>query len=364
MPIPPSNHRSAKDPVQALVVGDSKVVGDLVNGILDKDMRIHVAGRPANGTQAVSQFRTIEADVVVLDIGGHPKESLTTISRLLRIDAKARIIMVSTLNFTNVKTGLEGMDRGAVEFLQTPATHTRDSSHAVFQHNLADAVYELGMARRGEGGRLAKKVPAPDTKIVLRPASTETPRILVITGSTGGPQALLKVSAGLAETLTVPILIAQHMPPVFTGALAKNIAKQSGRPCAEGKDGELVKPGQVYVAPGNYHRVLDRDGADVRIRLNQGPQENYCRPSADPLLVSAAEIYGANTLGLGLVLTGMGCDGAAGCKAVTRAGGTVIAQDQASSVVWGMPGAVAQNGLCSAVLALDEIAGYLNKAVT
>ena len=177
-----------------------------------------------------------------------------------------------------------------------------------------------------------------------------------------GPQALLSVFAGLAETLTVRILIAQHMPPVFTGALAKNIAKQSGRHCAEGKDGELIKPGRVYVAPGNYHMVLVRHGADVRIRLNQGPQENYCRPSADPLLVSATEIYGANTLGL--VLTGMGCDGAAGCKAVTRAGGTVIAQDQATSVVWGMPGAVAQNGLCSAVLALDEIVGYLNKAVS
>ncbi|MBL4691005.1 MAG: chemotaxis-specific protein-glutamate methyltransferase CheB [Rhodospirillales bacterium] len=359
---PPSKPRSAKDPVQALVVGDSKVVGDLVNGILDKDSRIHIPARSADGTQAVSKFRTIEAEVVVLDIGGHPKDSLTTISRLLRIDAKARIIMVSTLNFTNVKTGLEGMDRGAVEFLQTPATHTRDSSHAVFQHNLADAVYELGMARRGEGGRLAKTVPSPDTPVLLRPASTQTPHILVIASSTGGPQALLSVFAGLAETLTVPILIAQHMPPVFTGALAKNIAKQSGRPCAEGKDGELVKPGRVYVAPGNYHMVLERDGADVRIRLNQGPQENYCRPSADPLLVSAAEIYGANTLGL--VLTGMGCDGEAGSAAVAKAGGTVIAQDQASSVVWGMPGAVAQNGLCSAVLALDEIAGYLNKAVT
>jgi two-component system chemotaxis response regulator CheB len=345
-----------------MVVGDSEVVGDLINGILDRDSRIHVAARPDDGEKAVARFRTVEAEVVVIDIGGHPKQSLTTISRLLRIDAKVRIILVSTLTFTNVKTGLEGMERGALEFLQTPAAHTRDSSHAVFQHNLAEAVFELGMARREEGDRLAKKVTPKDAPIVLRPASSEAPRVLIIASSTGGPQALMKVLGGLAMPVAVPILIVQHMPPVFTGALAQNIAKTHGWPCAEGRDGEHVKPGHIYIAPGDYHMTLERDGAEARIRINQEAQVNFCRPSADPLFNSAAKIYGAGTLAL--VLTGMGNDGARGCETVTRAGGTVVAQDKNTSVVWGMPGAVAQNGLCSAVLALGKIAGHLNKALS
>ncbi len=364
MPSSSSKSRSNKDPVQAMVVGDSKVVGDLVNGILEKDPRIHIAARPANGSEAVTQFRTIEAEAVVLDIGGQPKESLTTLSRLLRIDAKARIIMVSTLNFTNVKTGLEGLERGAVEFLQTPASHTSDSSLAVFQHNLSANVFELGRARRAKGQRLAKKIPVTadaDVPIQLRSASLEIPRILVIASSTGGPKALVSVFENLSPSVTLPIMIAQHMPPVFTGALAQNITRISGRACAEGEDGEPVLAGRVYVAPGDYHMVLDRDGANVCIRLNQDPPINYCRPSADPLLGSAAKIYGANALDL--VLTGMGHNGQAGCKTITKAGGTIIAQDLDTSVVWGMPGTVARAGLCSAVLPLNEIPDFLKKTM-
>jgi len=356
----PSKTRSEKSPVQAIVVGDSNVVCDLVSGILGQDPRIQVAARPADGTDAVSQFRKIEAEVIVIDIGGRPKESLTTLSRLLRIDASARIILVSTLNFTNVKTGLEGLERGAVEFLQTPASHTSGSSLPVFQHSLTETVFELGMARRAEGERLTKKVPVADADvpIQLRPASVKTPHVLIIASSTGGPKALLSLFENLSPSVTLPILIAQHMPPVFTGAPAQNITRVSGRACAEGEDGEPVRAGRVYVAPGDYHMVMDRVGANVCIRLNQENPINYCRPSADPLLSSAAEIYGANVLGL--VLTGMGHDGREGCKTITQAGGTVIAQDHDTSVVWGMPGKVAQAGLCSAILPLGEIPDFLN----
>ncbi|NQV83878.1 MAG: chemotaxis-specific protein-glutamate methyltransferase CheB [Rhodospirillales bacterium] len=360
-----NNSRLTQTLVQVMVVGDSQVVGDMVEGILDRDARIQVSARPADGEKAITQFRTTEAEVVVIDIGDNPQQSLTTISRLLRIDAKARIVMVSTLNFTNVKTGLEGLERGAVEFLQTPAIHTKDSSHVVFQHNLAESVFELGMARREEGERLARKTPSPpatDATITLRPASAQPPKILVIASSTGGPKALVTVLAGLSASVVVPILIAQHMPPVFTGALAQNIARTSGRPCAEGIDGEYLKPGHVYVAPGDYHMLLERAGGGVCIRVNQETRENYCRPSAEPLFRSAAKIYGPTTLGL--VLTGMGNDGAVGAKAITQAGGTIIAQDQKTCVVWGMPGTVAKAGLCSAVLGLGEIAAYLNSVAT
>ena len=256
-----------------------------------------------------------------------------------------------------------------MEFLQTPGAHTSGSSLAVFQHTLTENVFELGLARRSEGDRLAQKAAASVAvfkaeavgPIQLRPASTATPHVLIIASSTGGPKALLSLFENLSPSVTLPILIAQHIPPVFTGALAQNITRVSGRACAEGEDGELVRAGRVYVAPGDYHMVLEPDGNTVCIRLNQESPINYCRRSADPLLVSAANIYGANVLGL--VLTGMGKDGKGSCETITKAGGTIIAQDQDTSVIWGMPGAVAQAGLCSAVLPLDEIPGFLQKAV-
>ncbi|MEE9316983.1 MAG: chemotaxis protein CheB, partial [Rhodospirillales bacterium] len=291
-----------------------------------------------------------------------PKQSLTSISRLLRIDTKVQIIMVSTLNFTNVKAGIEGLERGAAEFLQTPASHTKDSSLAVFQHNLAETVHGLGLARRRAGGRLAKKVPdlTPAQPIRLRKESMLAPKILVIGSSTGGPQALHAVFRTLSKSVTQPILIAQHMPPVFTAVLAKSITDKSGWACKEGEDGEIIQGGHAYIAPGDKHMVIEKDGDETVIRLNQDPPENFCRPSVDPLFRSAVKIFGATTLAA--VLTGMGNDGKAGAGAIAEAGGTVIAQDQATSVVWGMPGAVAVAGVCSAVLPLGDIAGYLNQA--
>ena len=354
----------AGGPVQAMVVGASDVVAGLVGGILERDPRIEIAATPADGAEAVIQFRKVDIEAVVLDIGGDPKEALTSISRLKRIDTKVQIIMVSTLNFTNVKTGLEGIERGAAEFLQTPARHTRDSSLAVFQHNLAETVHGLGLARRRAGGRVAKKVPdlSPARPIRLRKESMLAPKILLIGSSTGGPQALHAVFKALSKSLTQPILIAQHMPPVFTAALAKAITDKNGWACTEGEDGEVIQGGHAYIAPGDKHMVIEKDGGETVIRLNQDPPVNYCRPSVDPLFRSAVKIFGAATLAT--MLTGMGSDGEAAAGVIAEAGGTVIAQDEATSVVWGMPGAVAVAvaGVCSAVLPLGDIAGYLNQA--
>ena len=359
---PSTTGYEAAAPVQAMVVGASDVVAGLVGGILERDPRIEIAATPADGAEAVIQFRKVDIEAVVLDIGGDPKEALTSISRLKRIDTKVQIIMVSTLNFTNVKTGLEGIERGAAEFLQTPARHTRDSSLAVFQHNLAETVHGLGLARRRAGGRVAKKVPdlTPARPIRLRKESQLAPKILLIGSSTGGPQALHAVFKALSKSLTQPILIAQHMPPVFTAALAKAITDKNGWACTEGEDGEVIQGGHAYIAPGDKHMVIEKDGGETVIRLNQDPPVNYCRPSVDPLFRSAVKIFGAATLAT--MLTGMGNDGEAAAGVIAEAGGTVIAQDEATSVVWGMPGAVAGAGVCSAVLPLGDIAGYLNQA--
>jgi two-component system chemotaxis response regulator CheB len=168
----------------------------------------------------------------------------------------------------------------------------------------------------------------------------------------------LKVIGALGD-FSLPILITQHMPATFTGILAEHIAKASGRPAREGADGVAVQPGHVYVAPGDFHMTVEAGSRAPVIRLNQGPPENFCRPSVDPMLRSMATVYGARLLTL--ILTGMGHDGLDGCRSVVAAGGTLVAQDEASSVVWGMPGTVATAGLCSAVLPLESIAQHVRR---
>jgi len=343
--------------VNAMVIGDGNFIAGQAADLLEKDPRITVVAQPQNDAEALAGFSGDKVDAVVFDIGGAPGEAINTISGLLKIDPKAEIIIISTLNFTNVKTAIDALEKGAAEFLQTPAAHTKEQSLATFQHNLTETVYGLGLTRRRD--RLPqKKAPATPT-FDLRPASRMPPKILVNASSTGGPKALKDVLSGLPLSMSLPILIAQHMPPIFTETLAKNLSSISGRPAGEGKDFDLVKPGHIYVAPGDKHMTVEKVGEDAIIRINQGPPENYCRPSANPLFRSAVMVYGAATLGA--VLTGMGKDGKSGAEAIANAGGTIVAQDQESSVVWGMPRAVAEAGICSAVLPLGDIALYLNK---
>jgi two-component system chemotaxis response regulator CheB len=203
--------------------------------------------------------------------------------------------------------------------------------------------------------------PDPRRRVVsLRPPSREFPEVVAIGSSTGGPQALFKVLGQLKGALRQPIFITQHMPATFTTILAEHVARASGYPTAEGVDGEAVQGGRIYVAPGDFHMVVEaKDRGEKVVRLTKAPPENFCRPSVDPMLRSLAAVYGARVLTL--ILTGMGHDGLNGGRAVVAAGGTVVAQDEATSIVWGMPGAVATAGLCSAVLALDEIAPSIAK---
>jgi len=198
-------------------------------------------------------------------------------------------------------------------------------------------------------------VDARSADITLRPFALTIPRVLLIGASTGGPQALTGLLGALGPALDrVPLLITQHMPPTFTTILAEHLARASGRPAREGSDGEAIQPGNIYIAPGGRHMRVNRHDGVVTIALDDGPQINFCKPAVDPLFASAARVYGGGVLAV--VLTGMGSDGTRGAQAIASAGGSVIAQDEATSVVWGMPGSAAQAGVCSAVLPLDEIA--------
>jgi two-component system chemotaxis response regulator CheB len=206
--------------------------------------------------------------------------------------------------------------------------------------------------------RLRARLSARTKPIALRAFSPIVPRVLVIGASTGGPQTLTALVAALGPLIDhVPLLVTQHMPPTFTTVFADYLARASGRPAHEGRDGEPVVPGSIYVAPGARHMVVRRERCAPVIGIENGPAINFCKPAVDPLFSSAAQVWGSATLGL--VLTGMGSDGLDGAGAIVRAGGSIIAQDEATSVVWGMPGGVAHAGLCSAVLPLDAIAPRL-----
>ncbi|MGE0109659.1 MAG: chemotaxis protein CheB, partial [Bdellovibrionales bacterium] len=195
--------------------------------------------------------------------------------------------------------------------------------------------------------------------VVLRTDTIFRPEVIAIGSSTGGPQALFRVIKDMGADLHQPIVITQHMPPAFTAILADHISRQCGVECHEAKEGDVLIPGHYYVAPGDYHMLIQPKGAGATVHLVQDPPENFCRPAVDPMLRSLVPIYGRKLLVV--ILTGMGQDGMRGSQVVVQGGGAVVAQDEKTSVVWGMPGAVATAGLCSAVLPLTEIGAYVRR---
>jgi two-component system chemotaxis response regulator CheB len=360
--------RDAEGRYRVMVVDDSAVIRGFFRRALESDPTIDVVASVGNGQSAVDSLRRAGVDVIVLDIDMPVMDGMTALPQLLAIDPSARIIMASTLTAANAEISLRALSRGAADYIPKPSTAAEMHSAESFQRELVEKVKALGRARRGikEDPAVAPRerrpsalYPAAPKPVVLRKPSLVPPAVLAIGSSTGGPQALMKVIQGLGVEFGLPILITQHMPATFTGILAEHIAKVAGRSAREAADGQAVEPGRIYVAPGDFHMTIEAGAAAPVIRLNQQPPVNFCRPSVDPMLASMARVYGQRLLAL--ILTGMGHDGLGGGRATVAAGGTVVAQDEATSVVWGMPGAVATDGLCSAVLPLDAIAAHLRK---
>jgi two-component system chemotaxis response regulator CheB len=283
------------------------------------------------------------------------------------------VIMASTLTRRNAEVSLKALALGAADYIPKPATNREVTTSAIFRRELIEKIRQLGARNRrrtadarapaGSGRRkiaLAEPRTAQPSHwhaddIKLRPFALLPPRVLLIGSSTGGPQALTSLVAHLGPVVErAPVLITQHMPPTFTTILAEHLARAAVCPAREAEDGEPVLPGTIYLAPGGRHMTIARRNGRAVVELNDGPLINFCRPAVDPLFSSAAQAWGGSILAL--ILTGMGMDGTSGAQDVAAAGGAVIAQDEASSVVWGMPGAAANAGVCSAVLPLDEIA--------
>jgi len=364
---------SAGEPYRVMVVDDSAVIRGLLTRSLEKDPAVRVIASVSNGELAIKALERHDVEVVILDIEMPVMDGLTALPKLLAAQPGLQVIMASTLTRKNAEVSLRALQAGAADYIPKPSSSSELTSADVFQRELLDKVKALAKASRPNRPATTRPRPldsrmpvapanlAPKRTITLRKASAALPRIIAIGSSTGGPQALLEVLRDIAARVKLPILITQHMPATFTTLLAEHIERATGVPCAEGKDGEVVHAGRIYLAPGNYHMIVESQGASTVVRLNQNPPENFCRPSVDPLLRSLASIYGSSLLTI--ILTGMVSDGQKGAMEVVEAGGTVIAQDEATSVVWGMPGAVATSGLCSAVLPIQEIGPSVRKLV-
>ncbi len=366
-----------------MVVDDSAVVRGLETRILESDPAISVIASVGNGQAAVQALDRYDVEVIVLDIEMPVMDGITALPLLLKKAPGVKIVMSSTLTLRNAEISLKALEAGASEYVSKPSSSRELTGGADFKQELIEKVKVLGAAaRRGTGGvarvapRPASAAPASATaaapsrvpslhqasaQIQIRQASNERPDVIAIGSSTGGPQALFSVLGGIKKLggVTQPIFITQHMPATFTTILAEHITRLTGLSAKEGENGEVVQPGRVYIAPGDWHMLVDTRGTDRVLRLTQDPPENFCRPSVDPMFRSIAKVYGRRVLAV--VLTGMGADGARGGKVIVDAGGTVIAQDEATSVVWGMPGATAQAGVCSAVLPLPDVAPYIHK---
>lgn len=352
-------------PVNVLLVDDSAVIRGLMSRAVDADPDIHVVGTASDGSIAVNLAKATKPDVVVLDIEMPVMDGLTALPLILQAAPGCKVIMASTLTLRNASISMQAMSLGASDYLPKPSAKFGDEVE-VFYRELITKIKVLGSAALHVApsvGTAAKITPVAPKPVVLAghpntPLHVSGVHAMAIASSTGGPQALLSFFGQLKGRLpNLPIFITQHMPPTFTTILAEHIAQASGRPATEGKDGLKVEAGHVYVAPGDFHMVPEKQGNDVIIRVNKDPQENFCRPAADPMLRALSRIYGKHLLVV--VLTGMGQDGMLGAKEVVAAGGSVIAQDEASCVVYGMPKAVVENGLCRAVLPLSEMGRYL-----
>jgi two-component system chemotaxis response regulator CheB len=371
-----TSNSTRQEPLRVMVVDDSVVIRGLISRWIESEPDMVVAGSLRTGLDAVRQIERVDPDVAVLDIEMPDLDGISALPLLLAKKPNLIIIMASTLTRRNAEISFKALSLGAADYIPKPESTREPTAAETFRHDLIQKIRHLGakvrravpasaspplapvLDRSRESVPRQPPVQTAHSQLLRRPFSPHAPRALLIGSSTGGPQALMKLVAEIGAVIDrFPVLITQHMPPTFTTILAEHLARSSRRPAHEAIDGEIVKAGQIYLAPGGRHMRLARHGADAVIALDDGPPVNFCKPAVDPLFTSAIDVWQGGVLAV--VLTGMGSDGMRGGKEIVAAGGNVIAQDEASSVVWGMPGAAANAGICAAVLPLDQIAPKL-----
>ena len=358
-----------QEPLRVMVVDDSVVIRGMISRWLGSEPDMVVAASLRTGLDAVNQIERVNPYVAVLDIEMPDLDGISALPLLLAKKRDLIIIMASTLTRRNAEISFKALSLGASDYIPKPESTREPAAAEIFRHDLVQKIRQLGAKVR----RTAPASPSPSLAPARDPTlrapvsppplrrrnfSAQNPRVLLVGSSTGGPQALMSLVGEIGAVIDrFPVLITQHMPPTFTTILAEHLARASHRPAREAVDGEVVKAGQIYLAPGGRHMRVGRHGTEAVIVLDNGPPVNFSKPAVDPLFSSAIDVWQGGILAL--VLTGMGSDGMRGGKDIVAAGGSVIAQDEASSVVWGMPGAAANAGICAAVLPLGHIAPKL-----
>ncbi|THD55077.1 MAG: chemotaxis response regulator protein-glutamate methylesterase [Bradyrhizobium sp.] len=369
----PILNSTQQEPLRVMVVDDSVVIRGLISRWIASEPDMVVAASLRTGLDAVNQIERVNPDVAVLDIEMPELDGISALPLLLAKKRNLIIIMASTLTRRNAEISFKALSLGASDYIPKPESTREASAAEIFHHDLIQKIRSLGakvrrvapaspassLAPASDRAREpATRAPVAHPPLLRRAFSAQAPRVLLIGSSTGGPQALVALVGEIGAVIDrFPVLITQHMPPTFTTILAEHLARASHRPAREAVDGEIVKAGQIYLAPGGRHMRVARHGAEVAIVLDDGPPINFCKPAVDPLFASAIDVWQGAILAV--VLTGMGSDGMRGGKEIVAAGGSVIAQDEASSVVWGMPGAAANAGICAAILPLGQIAPKL-----
>ncbi len=344
--------------IRVLIVDDSTVIRMMLSNALSGDDSVEVAGVAANGKIALAKIPQLNPDVVTLDMEMPEMDGITTLSEIRKLYPKLPVIMFSTLTQRGAEATLEALSRGANDYVTKPANvgSVTVAMQSVRDELLPKITANCSWFTRGLFSAAGPKTtrPVPVRTPVVRTNKAAQIDIVAIGSSTGGPNALAKVLGQLPADIPVPIVVTQHMPPIFTKHLADRLNQQCGLPVREGQTGDELLPGTVTIAPGDFHMVVERKGTQMFISLNKGTPENSCRPAVDVMFRSVAQLYRQNVLAV--VLTGMGQDGMRGSEVVRGLGGRVIAQDEASSVVWGMPGSVVNAGLADLISPLNGIA--------
>ena len=341
------------NPIRVMVVDDSVVVRKIVTDVLSADADIEVVGTAVNGKVAVAKLEQLKPDLITMDIEMPEMNGIEAVRAIRAGRNRIPIVMFSTLTERGASATLEALASGASDYVTKPSN---TGSMAQSQQNIREQLIPKIKALTGRPvpvGASPAVSPPPPRPAGPRPRPGKKPAVLVIGSSTGGPEALAKVLPQLPAALPVPVLLVQHMPPVFTRQFAQRLDRLCALRVVEASDGSPLVPGTVHLAPGDHHLVVRASPRGHTTGLNQGPPENFCRPAVDPLFRSAVAAYDGAVLGL--VLTGMGSDGRNGAGEIRNAGGTVLVQDQATSVVWGMPGAISQAGFADEVLPLDRV---------
>lgn len=339
--------------IRVLIVDDSVTIRRLLTESLASDPDFEVAGTAANGKIAIAKIGQTPPDIVTLDVEMPEMDGLATLVEIRKSHPKLPVVMFSSLTERAAATTLEALARGATDYFAKPS-------------GSAGLTGSMKAVREGLLPRLKSLVfPGKGAAAHKPPPQLTTARIrvdmLAIGASTGGPNAVADMLARLPK-LPIPAVITQHMPVLFTRMFAERLAASTPHRVREARHGDALEPGLMLIAPGDYHMTLYRDGAITRVKLDQGPPENSCRPAVDPMFRSVAELYGAHTLAV--VLTGMGQDGLRGCEQVRTVGGQILAQDEASSVVWGMPGFVVRANLADAVGPPETLAMLIKNRIT